>query len=73
MKIVPLINAHLFLLAGKYERTSPAFDLPSRHGFKVKLKALKVDDQCVREHFDAVALYSIHLHVMNATLPEGAT
>ena len=41
---------------------SPALDLPSGHGFKVKLKALEVDDQRVRQHLQAVALDGIHLY-----------
>ena len=39
----------------------PVLDFPAVHGFVVILKALKVDNQHVRQHLDAIALYRVHL------------
>ena len=50
--------------------SAPALDLPSGHGLKVKLKALQVNDQRVRQDLYAIPLYCINLqaacHVLNA-------
>ena len=48
---------------------SPVLDLPACHGLIVKLKALEVNDQGMRQALDAAALHSIHLSRTNVALP----
>lgn len=50
--------AEIRLKAGIY---SPVLDLPTRHGFIVKLKPLKVDDQSMWQALYAAAFDCIHL------------
>lgn len=50
------------------QQLAPVLDLPARHGLIVKLKALEVNDQGVRQALDAAALHSIHLSTTNAAL-----
>ena len=48
--------------------STPALDLPSGHGLEVKLKALEVDDQRVRQNLYAVPLHCIHLQAASHVL-----
>jgi len=54
---------------GHSQQLSPVLDLPACHGLVVKLKALEVNDQGVRQALDAAALHSIHLSTTNVALP----
>ncbi len=54
---------------GHSQQLSPILDLPACHGLVVKLKALEVNDQGVRQALDAAALHSIHLSTTNVALP----
>lgn len=54
---------------GHSQQLSPVLDLPACHGLIVKLKALEVNDQGMRQALDAAALHSIHLSRANVALP----
>ena len=54
---------------GHIPQLSPVLDFPACHGLVVKLKALEVNDQGVRQALDAAALHSIHLSTTNVALP----